>query len=65
MLVSANLDRSGNVTTLIKNAQLPSADAINLVSGRLIMNYGDSFAVSGNVNSSGQLVLSLLETSTG
>jgi len=50
---------------LVQNAPLPPEDAINLVGGRLILQSGDSFAVGANVNGVSQLVLSVLETSTG
>ena len=55
----------GNNVSLVQSAPLPSNDAISLVGGRLILQTGDSFAVGANVNGASQLVLSLLETSTG
>jgi hypothetical protein len=64
--VSGNIYQfTGNNSSLVQNAPLPSNDAINLVGGRLILQTGDSFAVGANVNGASQLVLSLLETSTG
>lgn len=65
--VSANLGRSGgNVSTvLVGNISVPPNDAINVLTGRLIMNFGDSFEVSASANTSAQLTLSLLETLTG
>jgi hypothetical protein len=64
--VSGNIYQiTGNNVSLVKSALLPSNDAINLVGGRLILQTGDSFAVGANVNGASQLVLSLLETSTG
>ena len=66
ILVSGNIYQiTGNNVALVQNAPLPSEDAINLVGGRLILQTGDSFAVGANVNGASQLVLSLLETSTG
>jgi hypothetical protein len=66
ILVSGNIYQiTGNNVSLVKNASLPSNDAINLVGGRLILQTGDSFAVGANVNGASQLTLSLLETSTG
>ena len=44
--VSANVVRTGDTTALVKNSQIPVADAISVLTGRLIMNYGDSFQVS-------------------
>ena len=64
--VSGNIYQiTGNNVSLVQSAPLPSNDAINLVGGRLILQTGDSFAVGANVNGASQLVLSLLETSTG
>jgi hypothetical protein len=64
--VSGNIYQiTGNNVSLVKDALLPSNDAINLVGGRLILQTGDSFAVGANVNAASQLTLSLLETSTG
>ena len=66
LTVSGNIHKStGNNVSLVKNASLPPNDAINLVGGRLILQTGDSFAAGANVTDSSQLVLSLLETSTG
>lgn len=63
--VSGSLLRSGNATAFVQNASVPTTDAISLLTGRLIMNYGDSFQVSASANASAQLTLSLLETLTG
>ena len=63
--VTGGLVRSGNTTSLVQNASIPTTDAISLLTGRLIMNYGDSFQVSASANASAQLTLSLLETLTG
>ena len=66
LTVSGNIYKlNGNSVSLVKNASLPPNDAINLVGGRLILQTGDSFAAGANVTDSSQLVLSLLETSTG
>jgi len=66
LLISGNVYQlAGNNVALVQNAPLPSNDAINLIGGRLILQTGDSFAVSANVNAASQLTLSLLETSTG
>jgi hypothetical protein len=65
--ISANLGRPvGNVSTmLVRNISIPSNDAINVLTGRLIMTFGDTFEVSASANVSAQLTLSLLETLTG
>lgn len=65
--ISAQLGRTGgNVSTvLVGNITIPSDDAINVLTGRLIMTFGDTFRVSASANASAQLTLSLLETLTG
>jgi hypothetical protein len=65
--VTANLARAaGNISTvLVRNITIPTSDAINVLTGRLVMNYGDSFAVTASANNSSQLTLSVLETLTG
>jgi hypothetical protein len=65
--VSARLGRPvGNVSTmLVGNITIPTDDAINVLTGRLIMNFGDTFQISASANASAQLTLSLLETLTG
>lgn len=65
--VTANLARSaGNISTvLVQNVTIPTSDAINVLTGRLIMTFGDSFAVTANANNSSQITLSVLETLTG
>jgi len=65
--ITADLARTGgNVSTvLVQNISVPVEDAINVLTGRLIMNYGDSFEISATANASAQLTLSLLETLVG
>lgn len=65
--ISANLGRPlGNVSTvLVGNISVPPNDAINVLTGRLIMTFGDNFEVSASANASAQLTLSVLETLTG
>lgn len=62
LTVSADHVRSGAVTNIITAAPLPTSDAISLVSGKLILQTGDSIAVSASANDSAQLILSILET---
>lgn len=63
--VSADLLRSGNTTALVQSAAVPVADAASVLTGRLILQFGDSFQVTASANNSSQLTLSLLETLTG
>jgi len=60
--VSANFIRSGNTTSVIKNTIIPINDAASLLTGKLILQTGDSFSANCSSNSSGQLILSYLET---
>lgn len=60
--VSSNHIRSGVPTNIITNAILPTADAISLLSGKLILQTGDSLNVSASANGTAQLLLSILET---
>lgn len=60
--VSAEIYRSGNSTALINAASIPSNDAISVLTGRLILEYGDALRLSSSANNSAQLVLSYLET---
>jgi hypothetical protein len=64
--ISAGLGRAVGVSTvLVGNITVPPEDAINVLTGRLIMSFGDTFQVSASANASAQLTLSLLETLTG
>jgi hypothetical protein len=66
LTVSGNIYKiGGNNVSLVRSAPLPPNDAVSLVGGRLILQTGDSFAAGANVTDSSQLVLSVLETSTG
>lgn len=60
--ISADITRSGLPFSLIKNASVPVSDAITVLTGRLILNYGDVLGFSSSDNTSAQLVLSYLET---
>jgi hypothetical protein len=52
LTVSANHVRSGAATNIITNAVLPVSDAISLLSGKLILQTGDSISVSASANDS-------------
>jgi len=60
--VSANHVRSGNATSIIKNTTVPIKDAASLLTGKLILQTGDSLTIQANANNKGQLLLSYLET---
>jgi hypothetical protein len=60
--ISADVYRSGSTTSLINQASIPVNDAISVLTGRLILNYGDTLQFVSSDNTSAQLVLSYLET---
>jgi len=60
--VSAGVNRSNNYTSLINLASVPVNDAITVLTGRLILNFGDTLQFTSSANASSQLVLSYLET---
>ena len=62
IVVSANHVRGSNVTSIIKNTTVPIRDAASLLTGKLILQAGDSFTIVGDANTKGQLLLSYLET---
>lgn len=62
MKVSARYVRGSQKTSIISNATLPVGDAINLLTGKMILQTGDGFEIEGNVSNSSQLILSVLET---
>jgi hypothetical protein len=63
--ISASILRSSVSTSLINNYSIPADDAASILTGRLILTYGDELQLSASDNTSGQLVLSYLETLTG
>jgi len=60
--VSANHVRGSNVTSIIRNTTIPIRDAATLLTGKLILQTGDSFTAIADANNRGQLLLSYLET---
>jgi len=60
--VSSGIYRGSSFTSLIKNASVPTDDAISVLTGRLILNYGDILQFTSSDDTSAQLVLSYLET---
>lgn len=54
--------RNSNPTALIKNASVPVSDAINILTGKLVLETGDRISVSADIDDSAQIILSVLET---
>ena len=60
--ISAGINRSNNYTSLINQSSVPVNDSITVLTGRLILNFGDTLQFTSSANASSQLVLSYLET---
>lgn len=60
--VSANVARVAGSKSLVKNIKIPTEDSLGLLTGRLILETDDSFAISASANNSAELTLSILET---
>lgn len=63
--ISANVARTSGSTALITNAKVPVGDAITVVTGRLVLEESDGFAVAATANNVAQLTLSVLESLVG
>jgi hypothetical protein len=57
--------RSGNPTALIIGASVPVNDALNLLTGKVILQTGDSLYANASANTAAQILVSVLETSNG
>ena len=55
-------DRSGDSYELIKNAKIPATDALNPISGSLVLEVGDKILVEGTGNNVMKFTLSILES---
>lgn len=60
--VSAYYVHNGASTSIISNVQIQANDAVNLLTGKLILQTGDSISIKCNENTAAQLLLSVLET---
>lgn len=60
--VTANVARTAGSKTLVKDIKIPTEDAMGLLTGRLVLEPTDSFAIQASANSAAQLTLSVLET---
>jgi hypothetical protein len=60
--VSAVHLRGSNETAILKNGIVPTSDAINLLTGKLVLNTSDSFKIVASENGKTQVILSILET---
>lgn len=55
--------RSGNDTEIIKDLAIPTSDTANLLSGKLVVESGDSLTIVGSNASDLKFLASILETS--
>jgi hypothetical protein len=62
--ISADVLRSASTTSLISGASIPVGDAASVLTGRLILQFGDELQFTASDDTSAQLVLSYLETLT-
>lgn len=56
------VDKSGNLTSLVTDFPIPSNDAAGALSGKLVLEQGQSVFASASANSSIQLTMSILES---
>lgn len=50
---------------IVKAAPVPPNDALNMVSGRLVLETGDELKLSGNTTGDVKVIVSILETAKG
>jgi hypothetical protein len=59
---SMYIDKSSVLTSIIKNFEIPSEDALGALTGKLVLESGQAVFVSASANSSIQFTMSVLET---
>lgn len=62
--VSANIQRAGQNTEVIKDFAVPVGDAASILTGRLVLEEGNRLYCRANVDNGVKLVFSYLETAT-
>jgi len=55
--------RSGTDTEIVKNLAIPASDTANLVSGKLVIETGDTLTIVGSTSTDLKYLSSILETS--
>jgi hypothetical protein len=55
-------NRAGDSYELIKNAKIPSTDALNPVTGSLVLEVGDKIEIQGSADNTMKFVISILES---
>jgi hypothetical protein len=55
-------NRAGESYELIKNAKIPTTDALNPVTGSLVLEVGDRIEIQGSADNTMKFVISILES---
>ena len=55
-------NRAGDSYELIKNARIPTTDALNPVTGSLVLEVGDRIEIQGSSDNTMKFVMSILES---
>jgi hypothetical protein len=55
-------NRAGESYELIKNARIPTTDALNPVTGSLVLEVGDRIEIQGSADNTMKFVISILES---
>ena len=55
-------NRAGDSYELIKDARIPATDALNPVTGSLVLEVGDRIQIKGSANNTMKFVMSILES---
>ena len=58
--VTVTVKNSSNETNLVKNVTVPAGDAVEVVQGKIVLNYGDDVGVSATSASAVDVVASML-----
>lgn len=61
--ISFSYNRNGNETEIVKDLAIPANDTANLLSGKLVVESGNSLSIVGNDSSDLKFLTSILETS--
>jgi hypothetical protein len=60
--VTISHNRAGDPYELIKDARIPATDALNPVTGSLVLEVGDRIEIQGSSNNTMKFVMSILES---
>ena len=58
--VTVTVKNSSNETNLVKNVTVPAGDAVEVVQGKIVLNYGDDVGVSATSASAVDVVAAML-----